>query len=49
MYTIRNILYSIMKYRYVHIQWTFCELLKDRYNIKLVFIYVCSLLLTLRV
>ena len=25
MYTIRNILYSIKKYRYVRMQWTFCK------------------------
>ena len=30
MYTIRNILYSIEKYRYVRIQWTFIKNIENK-------------------
>ena len=46
MYTIRNILYSIKKYRYVRIQWTFYKNIENNINKKAVFIYVYLLLLT---
>ncbi len=46
MYTIRNILYSIKKYRYVRTQWTFKENIEFQIVKKLVFINVCVLLLT---
>jgi hypothetical protein len=46
MYTIRNILYSIKKYRYVRMQWTFCKNIENNINEKPVFIYAYLLLLT---
>ena len=38
MYTIRNILYSIKKYRYVRVQWTFGKNIESDINKKAVFI-----------
>jgi len=46
MYTIRNILYSIKKYRYVRIQWTFCKNIENYIDKKSAFTYVYLLLLT---
>ena len=49
MYTIRNILYSIKKYRYVRIQWTFCKNIENDVSEKAVSIWVYLLLLTFSV
>ena len=46
MYTIRNILYSIEKYQYVRIQWTFIKKYKIQTVINSVFIKDFALLLT---
>ena len=46
MYTIRNILYSIKKYRYVRMQWTFCKNIENNIDKKAVSIYLYLLLLT---
>ena len=46
MYTIRNILYSIKKYRYVRIQWTFWKNIEYDIKEKPVFMYLHLSLLT---
>ena len=47
MCTIRNILYSIKKYRYVHVQWTFRNNIENIIIENTVFISVHLLLLTI--
>lgn len=47
MCTIRNILYSIKKYRYVHVQWTFRNNIENIIIENTVFISVYLLLLTI--
>lgn len=46
MCTIRNILYSIKKYRYVHVQWTFRKNIENIITENTVFICAYCLLLT---
>lgn len=49
MCTIRNILYSIKKYRYVHIQWTFRNNIENIIIENVGFISVYPILLTVAV
>ena len=46
MYTIRNILYSIEKYQYVRIQWTFTKNIENKITQNSVITCVYTLLLT---